>query len=122
VPVNSFSVNLMFEATPSSRRIFEATSRENRRENAEMIGTFDRVQLRADRLCERGGWRRFQSRLPADLLNPAGLELEMVPPSLTKSRCHCGPNRNFSISSGAQMARKWEWLPGIAPQLLQLPR
>jgi len=27
-PVNSFSVNLMFEETPSSRRIFEATGRE----------------------------------------------------------------------------------------------
>jgi hypothetical protein len=27
-PVNSSSVNLMFEATPSSLRIFEATSRE----------------------------------------------------------------------------------------------
>jgi len=37
-------------------------------------------------------------------------------------RVSCGPNRNFSISSGAQMARQWEWLPGIAPQLLQLPR
>ena len=52
-----------------------------------MIGTFDRVQLRVDRRCERGGQRRFQSRLPAGLLNPAGLELEMVLPSLTKSRC-----------------------------------
>src|SRR6266487_866942 len=31
--------------------------------------------------------RRWQSRLPADLLNPAGLELERVLPSLTKSRC-----------------------------------
>ena len=52
-----------------------------------MIGTFDRVQLRVDRRYERGGLRHFQSRLPAGLLNPAGLELEMVLPSLTKSRC-----------------------------------
>src|SRR5213075_1789905 len=59
----------------------------NRREDAEMIGTFDRVQLRVDHRRERGGLRRFQSRLPADLLNPAGLELEIVLPSLTKSRC-----------------------------------
>ena len=52
-----------------------------------MISTFDRFQLRVDRRCERGGLRRFQSRLPAGLLNPAGLELEVVVPSLTKSRC-----------------------------------
>jgi hypothetical protein len=66
---------------------FRGDQSRNRREHGEMIGTFDRVQLRVDRRCERGGLRRFQSRLPADLLNPAGLELEMVPPSLTKSRC-----------------------------------
>jgi len=65
----------------------QARNPRNPRENAEMIRTLARVQLRADGLCERGGLRRFQSRLPADLLNPAGLELEMVLPSLTKSRC-----------------------------------
>jgi hypothetical protein len=63
---------------------FRGDQSRNRREDAEMIGTFDRVQLRVDRRSERGGLRRFQSRLPAGLLNPAGLELEMVLPSLAK--------------------------------------